>query len=173
MVLFWILIIILYSCVCLRLSSSVRERREQDLHDAYLKAKTPEEAAAVLHRYALRFTISEAVMERLKLPRVLERSISADPTRSSPSSNDPVFSSSSSSSNPLQYLRQQSLPAQKFTTTVEARVTGYEAEHGAVGKEGGASEAAGSNWSVPLLSSKPFSHDGITNVRRKIIAVAM
>ncbi|XP_053486237.1 LIM and calponin homology domains-containing protein 1 isoform X7 [Ictalurus furcatus] len=141
-----------------------KERRERELHEAYLKARTPEEAAAVLQRYALRFTISEAVLERLKLPRVLERSISADPTRSSSLSNDPVFSSSSSSSpssssNPLQYLRQQSLPAQKFTTTVQARVTGYGAEDVAVGREGGGSGAACSSRSIPLLSAKPYSHD--------------
>ncbi|KAF4085623.1 hypothetical protein AMELA_G00097250 [Ameiurus melas] len=138
-----------------------KERRERELHEAYLKARTPEEAAAVLQRYALRFTISEAVLERLKLPRVLERSISADPTRSSSLSNDRVFSSSSSSSssNPLQYLRQQSLPAQKFTTTVQARVTGYGAEDVAVGREGGGSGAACSSKSIPLLSAKPYSHD--------------
>ncbi|MCJ8733838.1 hypothetical protein PDJAM_G00228280 [Pangasius djambal] len=135
-----------------------KERRERELHEAYLKARTPEEAAAVLQRYAQRFTISEAVLECLKLPRVLERSVSADPTRSSPSSNDPVFSSPPSF-NPLQYLRQQSLPAPKFTATVEARVMGYRAEHEAVGREGGGSGAACSSRSIPLLSAKPFSQD--------------
>ncbi|MCI4379740.1 hypothetical protein PGIGA_G00231760 [Pangasianodon gigas] len=135
-----------------------KERRERELHEAYLKARTPEEAAAVLQRYAQRFTISEAVLECLKLPRVLERSVSADPTRSLSSSSDPVFSSSSSS-NPLQYLRQQSLPAQKFTATVEARVTRYGAEHRAVGRERGGSGAVYSSRSIPLLSAKPCSHD--------------
>ncbi|XP_060783385.1 LIM and calponin homology domains-containing protein 1 isoform X2 [Neoarius graeffei] len=139
-----------------------KERRERELHEAYLEARTPEEAAAVLQRYAQRFTISEAVLERLKLPRVLERSVSADPTRSSSSTSDPVFFSSSSSSNPLQYLRQQSLPAQKFTTTVEAQVTGYGAEYAAVGREGRGSGAACSSRSVPLLSAKPYSHDRAT-----------
>lgn len=155
----------LYS-ISLSSSSSIRERRERELHEAYLEARTPEEAAAVLQRYAQRFTISEAVLERLKLPRVLERSVSADPTRSSSSTSDPVFfSSSSSSSNPLQYLRQQSLPAQKFTTTVEAQVTGYGAEYAAVGREGRGSGAACSSRSVPLLSAKPYSHDRATKVR--------
>ncbi|KAK2838970.1 hypothetical protein Q7C36_013784 [Tachysurus vachellii] len=137
-----------------------KERRERELHETYLKARTPEEAAAVLHHYAQRFSISETVLEHLKLPRVLERSISADPTHSISSSNDPIFtSSSSSSSNPLQYLRQQSLPAQKFTTTVEAQVAGYRADHVAVGREGGGSGATLSSRNIPLLSAKTFSHD--------------
>ncbi|KAI5624796.1 LIM and calponin-likey domains-containing protein 1 isoform X8, partial [Silurus asotus] len=139
-----------------------KERRERELHEAYLRARTPEEAAAILQRYALRFTISEAILERLKLPRVLERSISADPTRYTSNSSDSVFfTSPSSPSNPLQYLRQQSLPAQKFTTTVEARVTGYGPEHIAVGSAGGDSGAAFSNRSIPLLSAKPYSNDKV------------
>lgn len=46
-----------------------RERREADLCEAYRSAATPEEAALVLQRYALRFTISDAVLDTLKLPR--------------------------------------------------------------------------------------------------------
>lgn len=46
-----------------------RERREQELHEAYTKARTPEEAANVLQRYALRFTISDAILERLQIPQ--------------------------------------------------------------------------------------------------------
>lgn len=160
-----------FACLFLSLSSSVRERRELELHETYLKARTPEEAAAVLQRYAQRFSISETVLEHLKLPRVLERSISADPTRPSSSSNDLVFSASSSSSfNPLQYLRQQSLPAQKFTTTVEARVAGYGAEHVAVGREGGGAGATRSRRSIPLLSAKPYSHNRAAKVRLKKFA---
>ncbi|KAM9469922.1 LIM and calponin homology domains-containing protein 1 isoform 2-T2 [Clarias gariepinus] len=137
-----------------------KERRERELHEAYLKAKTPEEAAAVIQRYAQRFTISDAVLERLKLPRVLERSISADPGRSLSFLKDPEFTSSfSASSSPMQYLRQQSLPAQKFTTTVEALVTGYGAEHVAVGKEKEDSGKACSSRSIPLLKAKPHRHD--------------
>ncbi|XP_036424784.1 LIM and calponin homology domains-containing protein 1 isoform X1 [Colossoma macropomum] len=130
-----------------------KERRERELHEAYLKAKTPEEAAAVLERYAQRFTISEAIMERLKLPKLLERSVSADPTRlsSSPTTPDPFDSSSS----PLQYLRQQSLPAPKFTATVEARVTGYGAGHWDTSRS---SRASRLERSAPLLAPKPFGH---------------
>lgn len=37
--------------------------------EAYRKAESPEEAAMVLQRYALRFTISDATLDSLKLPR--------------------------------------------------------------------------------------------------------
>ncbi len=128
-------------------SLSTREHREQELHEAYWNTRTPEEAASVLQRYAQRFTISEAIIERLKLPKLLERSVSADPTRHS---SLPVFPdipfSLSASSNPLQYLRQQSLPLAKFTSTVEARVTGYSTEHEFVG-----------DVTAPLLGPKPYS----------------
>ncbi|XP_068444648.1 LIM and calponin homology domains-containing protein 1-like isoform X2 [Clinocottus analis] len=46
-----------------------KERREAELCDAYRNAATPEEAAMVLQRYALRFTISDATLDSLKLPR--------------------------------------------------------------------------------------------------------
>uniref|UniRef100_A0A8B9KA39 LIM and calponin homology domains 1b n=1 Tax=Astyanax mexicanus TaxID=7994 RepID=A0A8B9KA39_ASTMX len=128
-----------------------KERREHELHDAYLRARTPEEAAAVLERYAQRFTISEAVLERLKLPKLLERSVSADPTRlpTSPTTPDPF----TSPSGPLQYLRQQSLPTPKFTATVEARVTGYGAEQGEVR---GSSRPSRSGRSGPFHAPTPY-----------------
>ncbi|XP_059409820.1 LIM and calponin homology domains-containing protein 1-like isoform X6 [Carassius carassius] len=47
-----------------------KERREQELHEQYCKATTPEEKAAVLQRYALRFTISDAILEKLQLPKL-------------------------------------------------------------------------------------------------------
>ncbi|XP_019717867.1 LIM and calponin homology domains-containing protein 1-like isoform X3 [Hippocampus comes] len=46
-----------------------KERREAELCEAYRSASTPEEAATVLQRYALRFTISDATLDFLKLPR--------------------------------------------------------------------------------------------------------
>ncbi|XP_056264879.1 LIM and calponin homology domains-containing protein 1-like isoform X4 [Pseudoliparis swirei] len=46
-----------------------KERRESELCDAYRNAATPEEASVVLQRYALRFTISDATLDSLKLPR--------------------------------------------------------------------------------------------------------
>ncbi|KAM4583826.1 uncharacterized protein PAE49_003641 isoform 3-T3 [Odontesthes bonariensis] len=46
-----------------------KERREAELCKAYRNAATPEDAALVLQRYALRFTISDATLDSLKLPR--------------------------------------------------------------------------------------------------------
>ncbi|XP_053188538.1 LIM and calponin homology domains-containing protein 1a isoform X1 [Scomber japonicus] len=46
-----------------------KERREVELREAYKNAATPEEAAMILQRYALRFTISDATLDSLKLPR--------------------------------------------------------------------------------------------------------
>ncbi|XP_057186775.1 LIM and calponin homology domains-containing protein 1a isoform X7 [Triplophysa rosa] len=57
-----------------------KERREQELHEQYCKASTPEEKAAILQRYALRFTISDAILEKLQLPKL-------------PSATTPVHSS--------------------------------------------------------------------------------
>ncbi|KAI2657235.1 LIM and calponin homology domains-containing protein 1 [Labeo rohita] len=98
-------------------------------------------------RYAQRFTISEAIIERLKLPKLLERSVSADSSHHSslPVSSDiPFFFSDSS--NPLQYLRKQSLPLAKFTSTIETRVMGYSTEHRFVG-----------DVTAPSLGPKPDS----------------
>ncbi|XP_029706020.1 LIM and calponin homology domains-containing protein 1-like isoform X6 [Takifugu rubripes] len=46
-----------------------KERREIELCEAYRNAASPEEASMVLQRYALRFTISDATLDSLKLPR--------------------------------------------------------------------------------------------------------
>lgn len=104
-----------------------RERREEELRDAYRRARSPEEASAVLQRYAQRFSISEAILERLQLPKLLDRSISADPTfpcspfpfSASPTTPEPF---DTDPNGPMRYLRQQSAPAPKFTSTLEARV---------------------------------------------------
>uniref|UniRef100_A0A4W5MJT8 LIM and calponin homology domains 1 n=1 Tax=Hucho hucho TaxID=62062 RepID=A0A4W5MJT8_9TELE len=118
-----------------------KERRENELREAYRSARTPEEAALVLHRYAQRFTISEAVLERLQLPKLLDRSVSEDPTT---------------------YLRQQSLPAPKFTATVEAQVAGFTQGQShrpqirSRTPEPNPSIQAASPKSVPLLTPKPY-----------------
>ncbi|ROK44364.1 LIM and calponin homology domains-containing protein 1 [Anabarilius grahami] len=133
-----------------------KERRERELHEAYRNARTPEEAASVLQHYVQRFTISEAVLERLKLPKLLERSVSADPTHHSSFPVSPDFSAFSASLNPLQYLRQQSLPVAKFTSTVEAQVTGYSIEQGNTGDTECVSGPSRSNVTAPSLGPKPY-----------------
>ncbi|XP_077387650.1 LIM and calponin homology domains-containing protein 1-like isoform X2 [Festucalex cinctus] len=102
-----------------------KERREEELRAAYRRAKSPEEASSVLQHYAQRFSISETVMERLQVPKVLDRSVSADPSFSgfpvslspSPTTSEPW---GSDPDGPLKYLRQQSAP--RFTSTVEAQI---------------------------------------------------
>ncbi|XP_034453676.1 LIM and calponin homology domains-containing protein 1-like isoform X6 [Hippoglossus hippoglossus] len=106
-----------------------KERREEDLRDTYRRARTPEEASVILQRYAQRFSISETILERLQLPQLLDRSISADPSfacspfplslSSSPTTPDPF---DVDPNGPLRFLRQQSAPAPKFTSTLEARI---------------------------------------------------
>uniref|UniRef100_A0A8C7HS04 LIM and calponin homology domains 1 n=1 Tax=Oncorhynchus kisutch TaxID=8019 RepID=A0A8C7HS04_ONCKI len=147
-----------------------KERRENELREAYQSARTPEEAALVLHRYALRFTISEAVLERLQLPKLLDRSVSEDPTTATstrlpltPSSRSPNSTSPEEDPNgPLKYLRQQSLPAPKFTATVEAQVAGFpqgQSHRPQIQSRTpvpSPSIQAASPKSVPLLTPKPY-----------------
>ncbi|XP_061107647.1 LIM and calponin homology domains-containing protein 1-like isoform X1 [Conger conger] len=138
-----------------------KERRERELHEAYRKARTPEEAASVLQRYAQRFTISEAVLERLHLPKLLDRSVSVDP------SAPPLRASSASPTrepNPMKYLRQQSLPAAKFTSTVEAMVGLPQAQDPSPNQNlnrAGSPERSPTrpqpSKALPLLAPKPYS----------------
>ncbi|XP_030001030.1 LIM and calponin homology domains-containing protein 1 isoform X7 [Sphaeramia orbicularis] len=150
-----------------------KERREEELRDAYKRAKTPEEASAVLQRYAQRFSISEAVLERLQLPKLLDRSISADP--SFPCSPFPLSLSLSASpttpepppemdpNGPMRYLRQHSAPAPKFTSTLEARIEEFPKDsslHQRPQIRSRSSEPpstrALSPKPVPLLTPKPY-----------------
>ncbi|XP_072476697.1 LIM and calponin homology domains-containing protein 1 isoform X4 [Notamacropus eugenii] len=122
-----------------------KERRERELHEAYKNARSREEAEGILQQYIERFTISEAVLERLEMPKILERSHSTEPNSSSP--KDP---------NPMKYLRQQSLPPPKFTATVETTI--------ARPSELDPSVSAGSTSpsktvvpkAVPMLTPKPY-----------------
>ncbi|XP_055745340.1 LIM and calponin homology domains-containing protein 1-like isoform X3 [Salvelinus fontinalis] len=147
-----------------------KERRENELREAYQSARTPEEAASVLHRYAQRFTISEAVLERLQLPKLLDRSVSEDPTTAASTRLPLTHTSHSPNSTgpeedpngPLKYLRQQSLPAPKFTVTVEAQVAGFHQGQShrpqiqSRTPEPNPSIQAASPKSVPLLTPKPY-----------------
>ncbi|KAI3351441.1 hypothetical protein L3Q82_020297, partial [Scortum barcoo] len=148
-----------------------KERREEELRQAYRRARTPEEASAILQRYAQRFSISETVLERLQLPKLLDRSISADP--SFPCSPFPLSLSVSTSpttpdpfdidpNGPMRYLRQQSAPAPKFTSTLEARIEEFpkDSSHQRPQIRSRSSEPPSSRGlspkPVPLLTPKPY-----------------
>ncbi|NXJ07922.1 LIMC1 protein, partial [Odontophorus gujanensis] len=122
-----------------------KEKRERELHEAYKNAKTQEEAESILQQYIERFTISEAVLERLQMPKILERSHSVEPD--SPL-KDP---------NPLRYLRQQSLPAPKFTATIEATIvpTTELEPSGSTGHTSPSKSVV--SKAVPMLTPKPYS----------------
>ncbi|XP_074722166.1 LIM and calponin homology domains-containing protein 1 isoform X4 [Strix uralensis] len=122
-----------------------KERRERELHEAYKNAKSQEEAESILQQYIERFTISEAVLERLQMPKILERSHSVEP-------NSPL-----KDPNPLRYLRQQSLPAPKFTATIEATIvptTELEPSSSTGRTSPGKSIVS---KAVPMLTPKPYS----------------
>ncbi|KAJ8384857.1 hypothetical protein AAFF_G00197670 [Aldrovandia affinis] len=105
-----------------------KERREQELHEAYRNARTPEEAASILQRYALRFTISDAVLERLQLPKLTEPlAPAAVPSPSPgpaplPGSVPSSRPTPSSSSQPPDSSPMRSAPMPKLTATVETTV---------------------------------------------------
>ncbi|NWT56895.1 LIMC1 protein, partial [Erythrocercus mccallii] len=121
-----------------------KERRERELHEAYKNAKTQEEAESILQQYTERFTISEAVLERLQMPKILERSHSVEP-------NSPL-----KDPNPLRYLRQQSLPAPKFTATIEATIVPT-TELEPSNSTGRTSPSKNVSKAVPMLTPKPYS----------------
>ncbi|NXG45470.1 LIMC1 protein, partial [Psilopogon haemacephalus] len=121
-----------------------KERRERELHEAYKNAKTQEEAESILQQYIERFTISEAVLERLQMPKILERSHSVEP-------NSPL-----KDPNPLRYLRQQSLPAPKFTATIEATIIPT-ADLEPSSSTGRTSPTKSLPKAVPMLTPKPYS----------------
>ncbi|MEQ2182772.1 hypothetical protein GOODEAATRI_025691, partial [Goodea atripinnis] len=140
------------------------------LREAYRKARTPEEASAILQRYAQRFSISEAVLERLQLPKLLDRSVSADPSfptspfslslSSSPTTPDPF---DEDPNGPMRYLRQQSAPVPRFTSTLEAQIEEFpkdSASHQRPQIRSRSSEPpstrALSPNPVPLLTPKPY-----------------
>ncbi|XP_029333796.1 LIM and calponin homology domains-containing protein 1 isoform X7 [Mus caroli] len=124
-----------------------KERRERELHEAYKNARSQEEAEGILQQYIERFTISEAVLERLEMPKILERSHSTEPNVSS-FPNDP---------SPMKYLRQQSLPPPKFTATVETTIarTSVPESIAAIGT-GSPSKTITPN-TVPMLTPRPYS----------------
>ncbi|XP_058526145.1 LIM and calponin homology domains-containing protein 1 isoform X4 [Ochotona princeps] len=124
-----------------------KERRERELHEAYKNARSQEEAEGILQQYIERFTISEAVLERLEMPKILERSHSTEPNLSS-FLNDP---------SPMKYLRQQSLPPPKFTATVETTITRAGAPDPSTAVGSGSPSKTVTPKAVPMLTPKPYS----------------
>ncbi|KAI4025277.1 LIM and calponin homology domains 1 [Homo sapiens] len=124
-----------------------KERRERELHEAYKNARSQEEAEGILQQYIERFTISEAVLERLEMPKILERSHSTEPNLSS-FLNDP---------NPMKYLRQQSLPPPKFTATVETTIARASVLDTSMSAGSGSPSKTVTPKAVPMLTPKPYS----------------
>ncbi|XP_060102314.1 LIM and calponin homology domains-containing protein 1 [Heteronotia binoei] len=124
-----------------------KERREQELHEAYKNARSHEEAENILQQYIERFTISEAVLERLEMPKILERSHSAQPNSTSPP-KDP---------NPLKYLRQQSLPTPKYTAKIEATILPASKPEASVSPGCTSPSKPFVSKAVPMLTPKPYS----------------
>ncbi|XP_023375387.1 LIM and calponin homology domains-containing protein 1 isoform X2 [Otolemur garnettii] len=124
-----------------------KERRERELHEAYKNARSQEEAEGILQQYIERFTISEAVLERLEMPKILERSHSTEPNLSS-FLNDP---------NPMKYLRQQSLPPPKFTASVETTIAPASVLDTSTSAGSGSPSKTVTPKAVPMLTPKPYS----------------
>lgn len=124
-----------------------KERRERELHEAYKNARSQEEAEGILQQYIERFTISEAVLERLEMPKILERSHSTEPNVSS-FPNDP---------SPMKYLRQQSLPPPKFTATVETTIARTSVPESSIAAGTGSPSKTSPSNTVPTLTPRPYS----------------
>uniref|UniRef100_A0A671DWN5 LIM and calponin homology domains 1 n=1 Tax=Rhinolophus ferrumequinum TaxID=59479 RepID=A0A671DWN5_RHIFE len=124
-----------------------KERRERELHEAYKNARSQEEAEGILQQYIERFTISEAVLERLEMPKILERSHSTEPNLS-PFLTDP---------SPMKYLRQQSLPPPKFTATVETTIARTSVLDTSISAGSGSPSKTVTPKAVPMLTPKPYS----------------
>lgn len=123
-----------------------KERRERELHEAYKNARSQEEAEGILQQYIERFTISEAVLERLEMPKILERSHSTEPNFS-PFPHDP---------NLMKYLRQQSLPPPKFTATVETTIARTSILEASMSGGSGSPSKTVAPKAVPMLTPKPY-----------------
>ncbi|XP_053433460.1 LIM and calponin homology domains-containing protein 1 isoform X9 [Nycticebus coucang] len=124
-----------------------KERRERELHEAYKNARSQEEAEGILQQYIERFTISEAVLERLEMPKILERSHSTEPNLTS-FPNDP---------NPMKYLRQQSLLPPKFTASVETTIALAGVLDTSTSAGSGSPSKTVTPKAVPMLTPKPYS----------------
>ncbi|XP_071264201.1 LIM domain only protein 7-like isoform X2 [Salvelinus alpinus] len=76
-----------------------KERREAELCDAYRRAGSKEEAAMVLQRYALRFTISDSTLDSLQLPRTITTDQNPE-SRTSATNQNPESRTPATNQNP-------------------------------------------------------------------------
>ncbi|XP_051864968.1 LIM and calponin homology domains-containing protein 1-like isoform X3 [Pristis pectinata] len=125
-----------------------KESREKALQEAYKRARTPEEAEEILKKYSQRFIISEAVLENLEMPKFLERSQSVDSDSPCSPTREP---------NSLKYLRQRSLPIQKYTATVEAVITPSSQSQTNFSAAVTSPIKTVAPKAVPMLTPKPYS----------------
>ncbi|XP_038647244.1 LIM and calponin homology domains-containing protein 1-like isoform X2 [Scyliorhinus canicula] len=125
-----------------------KECREHALQEAYKEASTPEEAEDILKKFSQRFIISEPVLESLVMPKFLERSQSVDSDTPSSPTKDP---------NSLKYLRQQSLPVQKYTATVEAIIIPSSQSQTNFSATITSPTRSVASKAVPMLTPKPYS----------------
>ncbi|XP_036827842.1 LIM and calponin homology domains-containing protein 1 isoform X3 [Oncorhynchus mykiss] len=75
-----------------------KERREAELCDAYRRAGSKAEAAMVLQRYALRFTISDSTLDSLQLPRTITTDQNPD-SRTPATNQNPEFRTTTTNQN--------------------------------------------------------------------------
>lgn len=127
---------------------NLRESREKELQEAYKKARTPEEAEEILKKYSQRFMISEAFLENLEMPKFLERSQSVDSDSSCSPTREP---------NSQKYLRQQSLPIQKYTATVETVIIPSSQPQANFTAMVTSPTKTVASKAVPMLTPKPYS----------------
>ncbi|XP_055493042.1 LIM and calponin homology domains-containing protein 1a isoform X8 [Leucoraja erinacea] len=125
-----------------------KESREKELQEAYKKARTPEEAEEILKKYSQRFMISEAFLENLEMPKFLERSQSVDSDSSCSPTREP---------NSQKYLRQQSLPIQKYTATVETVIIPSSQPQANFTAMVTSPTKTVASKAVPMLTPKPYS----------------
>ncbi|XP_072352752.1 LIM and calponin homology domains-containing protein 1-like isoform X3 [Scyliorhinus torazame] len=125
-----------------------KECREHALQEAYKDASTPEEAEDILKKFSQRFIISEPVLESLVMPKFLERSQSVDSDTPSSPTKDP---------NSLKYLRQQSLPIQKYTAMVEAIIIPSSQSQTNFSATITSPTRSVASKAVPMLTPKPYS----------------
>uniref|UniRef100_H3DMT7 LIM and calponin homology domains 1a n=1 Tax=Tetraodon nigroviridis TaxID=99883 RepID=H3DMT7_TETNG len=116
-----------------------KERREAELCEAYKNAASPEEAAVVLQRYALRFTISDATLDSLKVPRAM-----ADLKQDTSHMQKPCTTESPNR------LQKQAIPEETWSQITQVQPSSTQPAHTLP------SPSSATPRPVPLLAAKPY-----------------